>query len=79
LWDADGVRGVTDDAERARQAAEACIRRGQATTARVEKALALPGTYTLIFDYHRTGIGWVTQRSGDGRVLWARIQELAAS
>jgi len=79
LWDAGSLSGVTDDEKRARRAAAACIRDGQATVARVEKALALPGIYTLVFDYHRTGTGWTAQRRGDGRVSWIPFQELAAS
>jgi hypothetical protein len=79
LWDAGSLSGVTDDEKRARRAAAACIRGGHATVARVEKALALPGIYTLVFDYHRTGTGWVAQRRSDGQVSWAPLPELAAS
>jgi hypothetical protein len=75
LWDAGSRSGVTDDEKRARRAAAACIRGGHATAARVEKALALPGTYTLVFDYHRTGTGWTAQRRSDGRVSWVPIPE----
>lgn len=75
LWDAGSLSGVTDDEKRARRAAAACIRGGHATVARVEKALALPGIYTLVFDYHRTGIGWMAQRRGDGRVSWVPLPE----
>jgi len=73
LWDAGNLSGVTDDEKRARRAAAASIRGGHATVARVEKALALPGIYTLVFDYHRTGTGWIAQRRGDGRVSWAPL------
>ena len=73
LWEAGSRSGVTDDEERARRAAAACIRSGHATVARVEKALALPGIYTLVFDYHRTGTGWIGQRRRDGRVSWVPI------
>jgi hypothetical protein len=76
LWDAGSLSGVTDDERRARRAAAACIRGGQATDARVEKALALPGLYTLIFDYHRTGTGWTAQRRSDGQVSWHRSRNL---
>ena len=75
LWDAGSLSGVTDDEKRARRAAAAGIRGGHATVARVEKALALPGIYTLVFDYHRTGTGWIAQRRSDGRVSWAPFQE----
>jgi hypothetical protein len=79
LWDAGSLSGITDDEKRARWAAAACIRSGQATAARVERALALPGIATLIFDYHRTGTGWSAQRRSDGRVAWMPLTELAAS
>jgi hypothetical protein len=75
LWEAGSLRGVTDDEKRARRAAAAGIRGGHATVARVEKALALPGIYTLVFDYHRTGTGWIAQRRGDGRVSWVPLPE----
>jgi hypothetical protein len=78
LWDAGSSSGVTDDEQRARRAAAACIRGGRATVARVERALALPGTYTLIFDYHRTGTGWIAQRRSDGRVSWGPIPSAAS-
>jgi hypothetical protein len=75
LWDAGSFCGVSDDEKRARRAAAACIRSGHATVARVEKALALPGTYTLVFDYHRTGTGWIGRRRSDGRVSWVPLPE----
>jgi hypothetical protein len=74
VWEAGSRSGVTDDEKRARRTAAACIRDGRATVARVEKALALPGIYTLVFDYHRTGTGWTAQRRGDGRVSWAAFR-----
>jgi hypothetical protein len=73
LWDAGSLSGVTDDEKRARRAAAAGIRSGHATAARVEKALALPGTSTLVFDYYRTGTGWTAERRSDGRVSWVPL------
>jgi hypothetical protein len=75
LWEAGSLSGVTDDEKRARRAATAGLRGGYATIARVEKALALPGIYTLVFDYHRTGAGWIAQRRSNGRVTWAPLPE----
>jgi hypothetical protein len=73
LWEAGNRMGVTDDEKRARRAAAASIRGGHATVARVEQALALPGIFTLVFDYHRTGTGWTGRRRGDGRISWVPL------
>jgi hypothetical protein len=73
LWDADGParsgRGVTGNGEAARQAAEAFLRGGHASAARVERAVSMPGVRALTAGYQRTGDGW-TAVHRDGRVTW---------
>jgi hypothetical protein len=74
LWDADGSGrrglGVSDDQGRARQAAEACLRSGQADAARVEAAVVVDGTCTLTAGYQRTGQGRQAQRGPRGGIRW---------
>jgi hypothetical protein len=86
LWDAAGsaftALGVTDDQSRARQAAEACIRDGQAASARVEQAQLVSGIRALNPGYARLGQGWTAQPGRNGRVRWvplADASEQAAS
>jgi hypothetical protein len=81
VWDACGpghCGGVTDNDARARQAAEACITSGQASTAKVEGArLAIGPALTSV--YARTGHGW-TARRRDNRITWTPFTaDLAAS
>ena len=67
LWDAcepGRFHGVTDDETRARQAAEARLLDGRASTAQVEMAHAVLGITTLTSGYRRTGNGWQAQRGG---------------
>jgi hypothetical protein len=77
LWDSSGPdragRGVTDDEGLARRAAEACLRAGQATGARVELAHVVTGFSGLTSGYQRTGQGW-TARQSAGRVTWVRLR-----
>ena len=77
LWDVDGSEraghGVTDDEQRARQAAEACLRTGQATGAQVELAQLVNGFTALTVYYQRTGDGWTARRSA-GQIIWAPLQ-----
>jgi hypothetical protein len=77
LWDASGParrgRGVTDDEGRARHAAVALLRTGEATTARVEQALTALDARTLIYGYARTGEGWQARRTPRGRIAWKRV------
>jgi hypothetical protein len=71
LWEA-GVRhrGVTDDPERAKEAAAACLMRGEA--ARVEQAIVtFAGTGTG--SYVCTGTGWKALRPRRGPVTWEEI------
>jgi hypothetical protein len=83
LWDADGpdraVRGVTDDEERARQAAESWIVSGQAGAAQVERAQFVTGFAALTAHYKRTGHGWTARRArDDGIVTWVPLGRLSA-
>jgi hypothetical protein len=75
-WQADGpergVRGVSGDQVSAREAAAECLRRGEATTARIEAAMTEIGTQTLTDDYRRTGEAWQARLS-DGRVTWVPV------
>jgi hypothetical protein len=75
LWDASGpghCAGVTDDQAKAREAAEACIASGQASSARVEGAHLVLGL-ALTSVYERTGVGWVAQCRDSG-VSWVPSQ-----
>ncbi|WP_300603448.1 hypothetical protein [Trebonia sp.] len=78
LWDAGNAHGVTDDESRARQAAGACLISGQATTARVERAVTVLGICTLTTCYQRTGDGWSARRR-DGRITrWQKFDPAAS-
>jgi hypothetical protein len=74
LWDTcDPARrgsGISDDQRQAQQAAETCLRSGQATTARVEAAFAVLGITTLESRYDRTGSGWHARRGDRGLITW---------
>jgi hypothetical protein len=81
LWETGSERGVSDDLTRACEAASACLRDGQAGSARVERALLMVGGNWLISGYQRTGTGWLAQPRRDGEVSWAPLAgspELAA-
>lgn len=80
LWDAGSGRGVTDDEARARQAAEACLRSGRASTEQVEPAQLVTGFAALTSHYQCTGEGW-RARTAEGRVTWVVFSkpQLAAS
>jgi len=73
LWDACHFRGVTDDPDRAREAAAACISSGLASGARVESALLVSGFAHMTYGYERTGQGWQGKRRDSGRVTWRRF------
>lgn len=81
LWDADGDgrrgRGVSDDEGRARQAAEAVLRSGQAHGATVEAAVAELGLATLTTGYRRTGQGWQALRGERGGITWEPLAAIA--
>jgi hypothetical protein len=73
LWDTSGPsrneRGITDNQARAQQAAEARLHSGEASAARVERAVTILGIHTLTTGYQRTGDGWSAQHH-DGRITW---------
>lgn len=73
LWDAPGpgrsAGGVCGDETRAREAAEACLRSGWATSARVDAALLATSARTLQPLYERTGTAWQA-RPVDGELRW---------
>jgi hypothetical protein len=68
LWSAGNWRGVTDDEDRAKLAAQASLRDGG--TAIVELAIAALGGRELSARYIRTGTGW-TARATAGHVTWS--------
>ena len=77
LWDAIGPevsqRGVTDDEEKALQAAEALIRSRVVRSVRIEMALAHVGIRTLTPGYERVGQGWTVRRHENGRITRAQF------
>ncbi len=73
LWDAGSGRGVTDDQNRARRAAETLMRTGRADAARVEKARLMTGLSALTSGYMRTGDGWTAQAWPDGLIRWVPL------
>lgn len=73
LWDAGSARGVTDDEQRARHAAEASMHDLGGHTARVERASLMSGVRTMTSGYHRTGVGWAGQRHCNGRITWKPV------
>jgi hypothetical protein len=61
--------GVSENKERAREAAEEYLHSGQASTARVELAWLAIGIARLTASYRRAGIGWDGRRGADG-IAW---------
>ena len=51
-------------------AAEACLRSGHASGARLEEALAILGTESLTSLYQRTGQGWQARHDTRGGISW---------
>jgi hypothetical protein len=77
IWAASGPGdfcGVTDDPERARDAAAGCISSGEASAARVESARARLGTGWLTEGYVRSGHGWTATAAGGGTVVWKPVR-----
>ena len=74
LWDTWGPdrrgRGVSGDRATAQRAAEACLRSGHASGARLEEALAILGTESLTSLYQRTGQGWQARHDTRGGISW---------
>lgn len=81
LWAAPGndedaarkVSGVTDNASRARQAAEAVLRTGQAGSAYIECAYTTMASRNLSLCYVRTGTGWSGRLGKAGQVVWTPV------
>jgi hypothetical protein len=71
LWSAGSAQGVTDNDEKARQAASRFIAGTGADTAVVEQAHYISGTDTLVTGYHKADAPrWVARRHPGGRVTW---------
>lgn len=68
--DVRGAIGVSDDPGRARAAAEAALRAGQAGTACVERVHTCIAAPALSLCYVRTGTGWQARLGPAGRVEW---------
>ena len=75
LWDAGSRRGISGDEGRARQAAETCLIAGQATVARVERAVTVLGSRSLVMTYQRLGCGWDARRISSG-ISWMMFASL---
>jgi hypothetical protein len=81
IWTAPGTgtanfrraTGVSDDQQRAREAAEAALRTGQADTAYVERVYTAVATPSLSLCYVRTGTGWRARFGQAGRVEWTPL------
>jgi hypothetical protein len=76
LWDAYGParsgHGVTDNQARAFAIAEAYLRSGGASVAKVEGARMVLGVRTLTSGYERTGERW-QGRCGDSGIRWEQF------
>ena len=70
IWDAGTRHGVTDDADRAKLAAQAALREGE--TASVELAIAALGFRDLTTTYVRTGTGWTARATADA-ITWTPL------
>jgi hypothetical protein len=62
--------GVSDDQDRAREAAESALRAGQAGTACVERVYTAMAVPALSLCYVHTGMGWRAQVGRTGSVVW---------
>ena len=68
-----GSLGISDDADRARDAAGQCLRDGNARLALVEAAQTEIHAQTFIRRYRRTGSGWWGTPGRAGQVRWTRF------
>lgn len=68
---------MSNDQHRAREAAEAVLRDGQAGTAYVERVYTAIATPALSLCYVRTGTGWQARLSS-GRVEWQPFMSAAS-
>jgi hypothetical protein len=65
--------GISDDDDRARGAAEQCLRTGQAGLAFVEAARPVMSAHSLSPCYLRTGAGWWAAPGLSGEVHWTKF------
>jgi hypothetical protein len=65
--------GLSDDEGRAREAAEAWLRKHPGATAVLDAARLWDGTATLSAYWARYGCARRSRRLQDGRIVWARI------
>ena len=65
--------GVSDDEDRAREAAEAWLKANPQGTAVLSAARLADGTTTLSAYWARAGRARRSRRLRDGRIAWARI------
>jgi hypothetical protein len=70
-----GSTGITDDSDRARLAAESCLRSGQARLAFVESVRTVMTAHTLNPSYLRTGAGWWATPAVAGDVRWVHYSD----
>ncbi|MGH3169401.1 MAG: hypothetical protein ACRDN0_26405 [Trebonia sp.] len=78
IWTAPGggatsyrrATGVSDDQDKARDAAEAALRSGHATTAYIERVYTATATPVLSVRYVHTGTGWRARMGQAGHVTW---------
>lgn len=78
IWTAPGsdtagfqrATGVSDNQQRAQEAAEAALRTGQGGTAYVERVYTAAAAPALSLCYVRTGTGWQAQLGQAGSVEW---------
>jgi hypothetical protein len=65
--------GITDDRARAMRAGEESLGSGQAVVVIIEAVRPAMAPRTLAPCYVWTGVGWLGQRTGAGRVTWNRF------
>jgi hypothetical protein len=72
---ADGSAGcgVSDDEDRAREAAEAWLKAHPGATAVLDTARLTDGTTTLSSYWAKDGLAKQSRRLPDGRIVWVRI------
>jgi hypothetical protein len=70
-----GSTGITDDSDRARRAAESCLRSGQARLAFVESVRPVMAAHSLNPSYLRTGAGWWATPAVAGDVRWVHYSD----
>lgn len=78
IWTAPGgdatsfrrATGVSNDQDKAREAAEAALRSGHAATAYIERVYTETAAPMLSVRYVHTGTGWRARIGQAGRVTW---------